>query len=148
MAQPCTCNRVCAATPAVLGCRAQVSFEVRSPSSGVVGEYFANEGDTVAVGQPLFRLTAGEAPAAGGAKGGASKADASASGGEAAGSAEAKEMVVDVPNLGDSIVDGTLSDIAVQPGGDVAVDDVVAVIDTDKVRRHACTHPPHPCCRT
>ena len=51
---------MCAAAPAVLGVRTQVAVEVRSPSSGFVGEYFANEGDTVAVGQPLFRLTAGK----------------------------------------------------------------------------------------
>lgn len=113
-----------------VGVAPQVSFEVRSPSSGVVGEYFANEGDTVAVGQPLFRLTAGDAPDT---DGGAAPTQTDAAAGGAG--EEAKELTVDVPSMGDSIVDGTLSEMAVQPGGQVAVNDVVAVIDTDKVRR-------------
>ena len=40
---------------------------------------------------------------------------------------------VPVPNMGDSITDGTLSVIEVAPGTHVNVDDVVAVLETDKV---------------
>ena len=52
-------------------------------------------------------------------------------------------MVVEVPNLGDSIVDGTLANVAAPTGSSVNTDDVVAVIDTDKVRRGPLHAPLH-----
>jgi len=40
---------------------------------------------------------------------------------------------IDVPTMGDSITEGTIVDIPVAPGDYVNVDDVVLVLETDKV---------------
>ena len=40
---------------------------------------------------------------------------------------------IDVPTMGDSITEGTIVDIPVAPGDYVNVDDVVIVLETDKV---------------
>lgn len=45
-----------------------------------------------------------------------------------------KDLLVSVPKMGDSITEGTLIKLTKQPGDAVAVDEVVAVIETDKVR--------------
>ena len=123
-------------------CAVQVSFEVRTPHAGTVAEFFAAEGDTVTVGAPLFRIEEGEAPQ------GATEAAPAAEEGANGGTVEAMEdLVVEVPNLGDSIVDGTLANVAAPTGSSVNTDDVVAVIDTDKVRRgplHAPLHQRRP----
>lgn len=42
-----------------------------------------------------------------------------------------------VPPLGESVSEGTISSILVQPGAQVNVDSVVAQLETDKVRHHA-----------
>ena len=70
-----------------------------------------------------------------------------------------KDALVPVPRMGDSITEGTLIKFAVSPGHALKIDDIVCVIETDKVRRwksaHGClaqrifkrwTHssPPHP----
>merc|ERR1719232_246813 len=41
--------------------------------------------------------------------------------------------VIDVPTMGDSITEGTIVDIPVGPGDYVEEDDVVIVLETDKV---------------
>ena len=54
-----------------------------------------------------------------------------------AGLARLASTVVQVPKMGDSITEGTLIKLAVQPGERVKIDDVVCVIETDKVRLRA-----------
>lgn len=44
------------------------------------------------------------------------------------------EEVVPVPSMGDSITEGTIVEWAKQPGDSVEVDEVVVVLETDKVR--------------
>ena len=45
-----------------------------------------------------------------------------------------KDALVPVPGMGDSITEGTLIKFAVAPGQAVKLDDIVCVIETDKVR--------------
>lgn len=45
-----------------------------------------------------------------------------------------KDALVPVPRMGDSITEGTLIKFAVEPGSALKVDDIVCVIETDKVR--------------
>ena len=51
-----------------------------------------------------------------------------------ASAARLREVVVKVPGMGDSITEGTLISFPAPLGSRVRVDDVVAVIETDKVR--------------
>lgn len=44
------------------------------------------------------------------------------------------EEIVPVPSMGDSITEGTIVEWAKQPGDSVEVDEVVVVLETDKVR--------------
>lgn len=44
-----------------------------------------------------------------------------------------KDIVINVPHMSESISEGTLIKFAKQPGEAVAIDDIVAVIETDKV---------------
>jgi 2-oxoglutarate dehydrogenase E2 component (dihydrolipoamide succinyltransferase) len=46
----------------------KIDVAVNAPKSGTITELLANEEDTVAVGQDLFKLEAGDAPADGAAK--------------------------------------------------------------------------------
>ncbi|CAM9889396.1 unnamed protein product, partial [Hapterophycus canaliculatus] len=43
------------------------------------------------------------------------------------------EEIVPVPSMGDSISEGTIVEWAKQPGDSVEVDEVVVVLETDKV---------------
>ncbi len=48
-----------------------------------------------------------------------------------------RDVLVSVPKMGDSITEGTLIKVAKQVGEGVALDEIVAVIETDKVRDNA-----------
>jgi len=121
----------------------KVSVDVRSPQAGVFGQAMAEPDATVEVGQPLFSL--GSAAGGGPAPPTPSPpkpAEAAAPMPEpasappaatplAAGSGD--EMVVPVPSMGDSISEGTVVEWVKNVGDAVAPDDVVVVLETDKV---------------
>ena len=50
-----------------------------------------------------------------------------------------KDALIPVPRMGDSITEGTLIKFAVSPGQALKLDDIVCVIETDKVRPLECT---------
>jgi len=100
--------------------------------AGTLAEQLANEGDTVAVGQPLFRVDESAAATASDA------ADASPA---ATDDAPLEEIDVPVPNLGDSITEGTVAGVHAGPGTVVAMDEVVVEVDTDKVGTALRFHP-------
>ena len=59
------------------------------------------------------------------------------------------EVTQEVPNMGDSITEGTIIEWAKEAGDYVAMDDVVCVIETDKVSvdvraEHSGDWPHHP----
>lgn len=110
----------------------KVSVDVRSPAAGVLGAWHAAEGDTVEVGQPLCSISdSGEAPATDDAVQTSAEPEAPA---EVAEEAPAGDPVVmQVPAMGDSITEGTVIELHKAVGDTVAVDELIAVIETDKV---------------
>lgn len=102
----------------------KVTIDVRAPSGGTVTRVDAKVGDTVNVGQAVMAF----APGVGGKKGG--KGGAAAPKAEAASGAP---VSVEVPSMGDSITEGSVAALLVKPGQKVAMDEVIAQIETDKV---------------
>ena len=102
----------------------KVTIDVRAPSSGVVTRVDAKEGDTVAVGQAVMIFSLGGGGGKKAAKGGSS-VKAEVLSGELVG--------VEVPSMGDSITEGSVASVLVRAGKKVAVDEVIAQIETDKV---------------
>mmetsp|Transcript_4844 Transcript_4844/g.15804 ORF Transcript_4844/g.15804 Transcript_4844/m.15804 type:complete len:456 (+) Transcript_4844:293-1660(+) len=103
----------------------KVTIDVRAPSAGTVTRVDAKEGDSVVVGQVVMAF----APSAGGGK----KSKAAASAATPAAAASGEPVNVDVPSMGDSITEGTIAAVLVKSGQTVAVDEVIAQIETDKV---------------
>jgi 2-oxoglutarate dehydrogenase E2 component (dihydrolipoamide succinyltransferase) len=117
----------------------KVSVDVRAPFSGTLAQHLASIDDNVLVGAPLFQLVKGEGSAAAAA---AAPATATAPTPEpVAASPAATEAatptgepeVVNVPSMGDSISEGTIVHWSKSVGDHIAADEVVVVIETDKV---------------
>lgn len=127
----------------------KISLEVRAPVAGVIKETLVEESATVPVGADLFTIEAGaaasssaksdssaapkakapEAPKAAEAK----SSSAPASSGSSAPSAAKEKVSIKVPTLTESVNRGTVRDILVKAGQSVKADEVVLVIDTDKI---------------
>ncbi len=107
----------------------KVDVEVPSPVAGTVVKRYFEEGDTVTVGAVLADVQPddGAAPTQPDAEG--SGDDAATSGDDAGG--ETIDIVT--PGAGESITEGTLLEWTVAVGDQVAVDDTVCEISTDKV---------------
>ena len=105
----------------------KVTIDVRAPSAGTVTRVDAKVGDTVNVGQTVMAF----APGGGGKKAG--KGGAAAPAAEAAEAASGAPVSVEVPSMGDSITEGSVAALLVKPGQKVAMDEVIAQIETDKV---------------
>ena len=105
----------------------KVDGEVFAPAAGVLTKILAETDETVTVGQ-----VAGRDRGRGGAGGSRARADArrgTASRGDGAG-----EIVdVAIPEMGDSVAEGTILEWLVKPGDTVAKDDPLVEISTDKV---------------
>lgn len=102
----------------------KVTVEVPAPSAGTMGEIVAAEGATVGVDALLATILAGE---------GAAPAPAAAA--EAAAPAPAAGGSVDVmvPTLGESVTEATVSTWFKQVGDQVAADEMLCELETDKV---------------
>lgn len=110
----------------------KVSVDVRAPFAGTLAQQLAGIDANVLVGAPLFQLMKGEGGAA--AAPASSTPAAPAATLEPAAAAPAGEPeLVNVPSMGDSISEGTIVHWSKSVGDYVAADDVVVVIETDKV---------------
>ena len=113
----------------------KVSVEVSATEDGVLSEIIAKEGDTVEIGALLGKLSAG----AGGAKAETAAAALPEHGGPkdpggVPGKADKGELTdVQVPTMGESVSEGTLSTFLKAPGDAVKKDETIAEIETDKV---------------
>ncbi|RHY06684.1 hypothetical protein DYB25_000102 [Aphanomyces astaci] len=109
----------------------KVSVDVRSPHAGVITAHLADVDANVNVGAPLFQLdqgaSSGSAPAA------SPPAPVASTPAPAAPTSYATPVTVNVPSMGDSISEGTVVSWTKGPGDHVEADDVVLVIETDKV---------------
>jgi 2-oxoglutarate dehydrogenase E1 component len=101
----------------------KVDAEVPAPISGTVVKIHASEGDTVNVGAVLAEI----APSNG--------SGPSAPPGEQEEPPAQEESIVEIvmPAMGESVSEGTILEWAKQPGDDVAEDETIVEISTDKV---------------
>jgi multifunctional 2-oxoglutarate metabolism enzyme len=102
----------------------KVDAEVPAPAAGTLTKILAEPDSTVAVGAVLGEIEAdrnGAAPAEPGAPA------------EPEPPAEAELVDVAIPEMGDSVAEGTVLDWLVKVGDTVAVDDPLVEISTDKV---------------
>ena len=106
----------------------KVSVDVRSPVAGIMGKQLAAIEDNVLVNAPLFQVIKG-------AEGGnvAPELKAAPESTTTLVASNGEEMMISVPSMGDSISEGTIVSWMKQKGDHVAEDDVVVVLETDKV---------------
>jgi 2-oxoglutarate dehydrogenase E2 component (dihydrolipoamide succinyltransferase) len=105
----------------------KVSVDVRAPFAGAMGQQLAAIDDNVLVGAPLFQVVKGAA-------GAEAKTETKQAAAPAAAAAPAgEETTVPVPSMGDSISEGTIVEWLKKAGDYVAEDEVVVVLETDKV---------------
>src|SRR3954452_16801828 len=93
--------------------------EVPAAASGTLVKIHAQEGDTVAVGAVLAEIDT---------NGGSAPREADAPPAE-----DAKELEVVMPQMGESVSEGTVLEWHKQPGDTVAADETLVEISTDKV---------------
>ncbi len=103
----------------------KVTVEVPAPAAGVMGEIVAAEGETVGVDALLATIAAGE--------GAAAPAAATPAPVAAAPAASAGSVDVMVPTLGESVTEATVSTWFKQVGDNVAQDEMLCELETDKV---------------
>ena len=136
----------------------KIDAEVPAPSSGVITKILAAVDDTVSVGQALAELdpngsgngaapataTAAEEPAGGEtppglAAAGTGEGDQDIGGGttteeqHAEAAAGGQELVVAMPEMGESVTEGTILEWHVAEGDQVAEGDTVIEVSTDKI---------------
>ena len=106
----------------------KVDAEVPSPYAGTVVKIHAAEGDTISVGAVLAEIApngsgpASEAPPA------EDEAEA-----EAEPEPSGRTIDIEMPAMGESVTEGTILEWAKQPGDEVAEDETVVEVSTDKV---------------
>jgi len=116
----------------------KVSVDVRAPEAGIFSGGLAEENQAVSVGQPLFTLTVGTpgstfAPPVEATTPAAKANHETPVQGTPPVSSFGGEVVVPVPSMGDSISEGTIVEWVKAVGDFVAPDDVVVILETDKV---------------
>ncbi|KAF1318798.1 Dihydrolipoyllysine-residue succinyltransferase component of 2-oxoglutarate dehydrogenase, partial [Globisporangium splendens] len=115
----------------------KVSVDVRAPFAGTLAQHLAAIDDNVLVGAPLFQLVKGEGGAAAAAPVTAPTLEPVVSTPvaptPAAPTPAGEPEIVNVPSMGDSISEGTIVHWAKSAGDAIAADEVVVVIETDKV---------------
>ncbi|KAG7385264.1 hypothetical protein PHYBOEH_009107 [Phytophthora boehmeriae] len=107
----------------------KVSVDVRSPFAGAMGTQLAAIDDNVLVGAPLFQIVKGAEGAAASEAKETTEEPLKPSTSQPQG---AEETVV-VPSMGDSISEGTVVEWIKKVGDFAAEDEVVVVLETDKV---------------
>ncbi|CEG39750.1 dihydrolipoyllysine-residue succinyltransferase component of 2-oxoglutarate dehydrogenase [Plasmopara halstedii] len=103
----------------------KVSVDVRSPFAGTMGKQLAATDDNVTVGSSLFQIVKGEA--------GSQSAQSTETKAVPASTSAGEETIVPVPSMGDSISEGTVVEWIKKVGDYVSEDEVVVVLETDKV---------------
>lgn len=113
----------------------KVTMDIRAKKAGVMSELLHGEGSEVEVKKPFYKMdtdgaAASAAPAAAAA---APKAAPAAAAAAPAASSTPVEVTVNVPSMGDSITQGTIAKTLKNVGDFVKVDDVIVLVETDKV---------------
>jgi 2-oxoglutarate dehydrogenase E1 component len=103
----------------------KVDVEVPATASGVIAQILADEGTTVLVGAGLARIDTSHA----GASGNGAAAKAAANGAVA----EPNPVAVALPEMGESVTEGTVVEFRKKPGDRVREGETIVEITTDKV---------------
>ncbi len=113
----------------------KVDVEVPATASGVITQTYGGEGDAVAVGTVLAEIDTSKANAKtnGAAKNGVAKAEAPAPASEAVPSGPPKLVDVTLPEMGESVTEGSIVEFRVKPGDVVNEGDTIVEVTTDKV---------------
>jgi len=107
----------------------KVDVEVPAPASGVIASLHGDEGQSIAVGALLAEIdTSAKAAAGNAAANGAAKAAA-----PAAPSGPPKIVDVTLPEMGESVTEGSVVEVRVKVGDAVAAGDPLVDVTTDKV---------------
>lgn len=110
----------------------KVTVEVPSPVAGTLVEIVAAEDSDVEVGAVLCMVgEAGEAAAAPSEEAPEAKAEEAPAQEASAGTGETVDIVI--PAMGESVTEGTISSWLKQVGDEVAVDEALCEVETDKV---------------
>jgi pyruvate/2-oxoglutarate dehydrogenase complex dihydrolipoamide acyltransferase (E2) component len=118
-------------------------MDIRAKKSGVFVEGMVAAQGEISVGSPLYKLdtTAGATASAPKAAAAATPPAQSASKAPAAPASKGAPMSIPVPIMGESITTGMLSEWSVKEGDFVSADQVVAIIETDKVTYDSLSPP-------
>ena len=103
----------------------KVAVEVSASEAGTLSEIVADEGATVEIGALLGKI--------GGANGKAQSAAPTPQPAAAQAAASGGLVDVEVPNMGESVAEGTIAGFLKQAGDQVSKDEIIAEIETDKV---------------
>ena len=112
----------------------KVDVEVPATAAGVITQLFGKEGDTVAVGATLAEIDTSKNGSA--AVNGAAAAPAAKTNGKSAAApakAEPKIVAVTLPEMGESVTEGSIVEFRVKPGQSVNEGDTIVDVTTDKV---------------
>ncbi len=109
----------------------KVDVEVPATASGVITNIFGGEGDTIGVGSVLAEIDTSKNGAA--TNGKAVSANGSAPAKPAAPSGAPKLVDVTLPEMGESVTEGTIVEFRVKPGTFVNEGDPIVDVTTDKV---------------
>ncbi|MEM8784592.1 MAG: 2-oxoglutarate dehydrogenase complex dihydrolipoyllysine-residue succinyltransferase [Pseudomonadota bacterium] len=115
----------------------KVSVEVRAPVAGVLSAIKAQAGDTVEVDGLIGEIAEGAgAPATNGAGRGGNGQEPKEAGGAVQTSAAPSggaTIAIEVPTLGESVTEATISSWLKRQGDAVEADEIIAELETDKV---------------
>jgi multifunctional 2-oxoglutarate metabolism enzyme len=108
----------------------KVDVEVPATAAGVITQLFGKEGDTVAVGATLAEIDTSKN---GATANGAAAAAPPKTNGKTAAKAEPKIIAVTLPEMGESVTEGSIVEFRVKPGQSVNEGDTIVEVTTDKV---------------
>jgi 2-oxoglutarate decarboxylase len=112
----------------------KIDAEVPSPGAGTIIKLHVAEGDTVTVGQVLAEIApTNGARASNHLEGNGSGNGAAVAEPPSAAEAGGEILEIVMPQMGESVTEGTILDWAKAPGDAVAVDETIVEISTDKV---------------
>ena len=114
----------------------KVDVEVPATASGVIIQIYGAEGDAVAVGTVLAEIDTSSKAASktnGTTKNGATKAETVATTSAAVPSGPPKLVDVTLPEMGESVTEGSIVEFRVKPGDFVNEGDTIVEVTTDKV---------------
>jgi len=114
----------------------KVDAEVPAPATGTVVKIHAAEGDTIGVGTVLAEIAPGDGAAPGDHQEARSAGHGRPDGDrphQTAGPDAPRSIEITMPAMGESVSEGTILEWAKQPGEEVAEDETIVEISTDKV---------------